>query len=89
MIVLLVETNLTHYLVTSDFCVPPAVGDGYGLGTIGRGAVRGPGQHNVDFSMMKQTIFDGLRENAALEFRAEFFNLFNTPNLPTPPPYCR
>jgi len=79
-----VENNLTHYLNTAAFCAPPVVGDGFNLGTIGRDAVRGPGQHNVDLSIVKRTTIGGLRENSILEFRSEFFNLFNTPQFANP-----
>lgn len=78
------ESNLTNYLNTSAFCPPPVVGNGFFLGTIGRDAVRGPGQHNTDFAIVKRTILGGFRENANLEFRAEFFNLFNTPQFANP-----
>jgi len=79
-----VENNLADYLNTAAFCPPPVVGDGFGLGTIGRGAVRGPGQHNVDFAIVKVTPVGWLRENSNIEFRTEFFNAFNTPQFANP-----
>lgn len=45
----------------------------YGSG--GYNQVRGPGQRNFDFSMVKNF---KLRERANIQFRSEFFNAFNT-----------
>lgn len=46
----------------------------YGSG--GYNQLRGPGQHNVDFSLVKNMRF---KETANIQFRSEFFNAFNTP----------
>ncbi len=49
------------------------------LGTFGnasRSLIRGPGFANTDLSFSKRT---ALRENILLQFRAEFFNIFNHP----------
>ena len=47
-----------------------------------RDAIRcGPGTKNVDFSLVKNTPFGGGRQ---LQFRAEFFNLFNWINYDNP-----
>jgi hypothetical protein len=43
--------------------------------------VVGPGFRNFDFSVLKTT---PLRENVKLQFRAEFFNITNHPNLALP-----
>jgi hypothetical protein len=51
------------------------------LGNSSRNPVRGPGYRNMDLALIKQT---RLRETANLEFRAEFFNLTNTPPLGSP-----
>ena len=40
--------------------------------------MRGPGYQNVDLSLLKNT---RLREKINLQFRAEYFNLFNHPNF--------
>lgn len=50
-------------------------------GTAGRNILRGPGYANVDFSLFKNI---PLRESAFLQFRSEFFNLLNRPNLGSP-----
>jgi hypothetical protein len=51
------------------------------FGDAGRNIVTGPGVKNVDFSLIKNT---RLTERARLEFRAEFFNIFNHPNFGLP-----
>ncbi len=60
--------------------VPGGTGPNDGrFGTLGRGTFRGPGFHNFDFALIKDTPF-GHRDHAqfgTVEFRAEFFNLFN------------
>ena len=45
-------------------------------GNAGYNIFSGPPQRNVDFSMFKNI---AVREGTKLQFRAEFFNLFNTP----------
>jgi hypothetical protein len=41
------------------------------------GSILGPGQNNWDISLSKMTKVGGLREDATLQFRAEFYNTFN------------
>ena len=73
------------------FNIPINVAGGTGpnqglFGTLGRDSFRGPGFHDFDFAMIKDTPF-GHRGNAELgtvEFRAEFFNLFNIVNFGLP-----
>ena len=43
--------------------------------------MRGPGTHNLDFSVFKNF---HIRERANLQFRAEFFNFTNTPTFGLP-----
>ncbi len=63
----------------------PALAPGQTLareyGGAGRNSLRGPAQYNVDFSVLKNF---KLRETMNLEFRAEAFNLFNTPQFGVP-----
>jgi hypothetical protein len=59
------------------------IGDGFGFGTLGRGVIYGPGQHNTDMSIFKDTKVGGLSESGTIQFRAEFFNTFNTPQFAT------
>lgn len=50
-------------------------------GNLGRNAVRGFGAWQNDFTIRRQLF---LRENVNLQFRAEFFNIFNHPNFGPP-----
>lgn len=53
----------------------------YTYGNAGRDSLRGPGFWNVDFSIFRT--FD-IVERLHLQFRGEFFNLFNHPNFNNP-----
>ena len=50
-------------------------------GSLARNTFYGPGLTNFDFSVVKNTYF---RESRNLQFRVEFFNLFNQTNLRQP-----
>lgn len=50
-------------------------------GTLGRGALRGFGLSQVDLSVRRRF---ALGERTAIDFRADAFNLFNTPNFADP-----
>jgi hypothetical protein len=52
------------------------------LGTAGRNILIGPGLNNLDFSLLKDIPFR--HEGRRLQFRAEFFNLFNIPHFDIP-----
>lgn len=54
---------------------------GTDIGNVGRNVLRGPRQTNVDFSVIKRFPFG---EAKNVEFRAEFFNLFNQVNFNNP-----
>ncbi|HWP43329.1 MAG TPA: carboxypeptidase-like regulatory domain-containing protein, partial [Blastocatellia bacterium] len=51
------------------------------FGDAGRNTLIGPSLYNVDFALLKTT---KLSEKVSLQFRAEFFNLFNHPNRARP-----
>jgi hypothetical protein len=51
------------------------------LGNLGRDTARGPNFVDTDFAVLKST---KLVENVNLQFRAEFFNIFNHTNLGLP-----
>jgi hypothetical protein len=51
------------------------------FGTAPRDLVRGPGTWQIDFGLGKHI---PLTERASLEFRSEFFNIFNHPQLGSP-----
>ena len=62
---------------TAAFAFPPPGT----FGNAGRNILDGPGFQNVNAALMKNT---ALTERVNLQFRAEFFNLFNHPNLNLP-----
>jgi hypothetical protein len=66
------------------FAIPPSI-DGVQaatrFGNAGRGMLRGPRSANVDLSFFKNF---QLTERTLLQFRTEFFNLFNHPNWGLP-----
>jgi outer membrane receptor protein involved in Fe transport len=64
------------YLNPNAFANP--AGD---FGNLGRDQIYGPGFKNVDFSLSKNF---AIHENMNLQFRTEFFNLFNHPNFSLP-----
>jgi hypothetical protein len=53
-----------------------------GVGNTGRGAIPGPGFWNYDFAVLRNIALTegGIR----MQFRAEFYNVFNHANLYTP-----
>jgi hypothetical protein len=53
------------------------------FGNLGRHTLIGPVFNNVDFSLLKSTDF---AENKSIQFRAEFFNIFNHANFANPAP---
>ena len=74
------------------FSIPIHVAGGTGpnqgrFGTLGRNSFRGPAFYDFDFAMIKDTPF-GERKSGAervdLQFRAEFFNLFNIVDMGLP-----
>jgi outer membrane receptor protein involved in Fe transport len=70
------QDRLNRYFNTSAFA--PA---GMLFGNVGRDILRGPGQVNFDGSVLKRT---PVTETKSIEFRAEFFNIFNNPNFANP-----
>jgi hypothetical protein len=60
------------------------VGGGTGWGNSGVGILYGPGQFNFDATISKVTKVGGIREDGTLQFRAEFFNMFNHPQFNIP-----
>ena len=77
---------------TAFFSVPIHVAGGTGpnqgvFGALGRNTFRGPSFYNFDFALIKDTPF-GQRKSGAeridLQYRAEFFNLFNIVTMGLP-----
>jgi hypothetical protein len=68
--------------------VPGGTGPNQGVfGALGRNSFRGPAYYDYDFALIKDTPF-GRRKSGAervdLQFRSEFFNLFNIVNMGLP-----
>lgn len=75
----------------SYFFIPINVSGGTGpnhgrFGTLGRNTLRGPGFRDFDVALIKDTPFGhrGNRELGTIEFRGEFFNVFNGVNFGLP-----
>ena len=73
--------TLTRYFNTGVFAAPPRIGDGTGIGDVPRNFITGPNFWNTDMALSKTF---PIREPMNLEFRSEFFNLFNHPNFGGP-----
>ena len=73
-----VVDRLNAYFDPTAFVSPTAFGD---FGQLGRNIIVGPKQINTDFSIMKAI---PVTESQRVEFRAEFFNLFNNVNFKNP-----
>jgi hypothetical protein len=73
-----VAGRLNAYFDPTAFVQPTAFGH---FGQLGRNILRGPKQTNTDFSIIKAV---PVTESKQLEFRAEFFNLFNNVNFANP-----
>lgn len=77
--------NSSFFLIPIN--VPGGSGPNHGaLGTLGRDTFRGPSFHQYDIALIKDTPFGrrGTAEFANIEFRAEFFNIFNIVNFGLP-----
>jgi len=80
------------YINAAALTSPPIIGatpgvpgtGGTGYGNTGVGVMLGPGQFNFDADVAKTTRVGGIHEDAVLQFRAEFFNLFNHPQFANP-----
>ncbi len=76
---------------SSFFSIPIGLPNGTGpnsgtLGTLGRDTFRGPGYRNMDVALTKDTDLAHRKsgEPLRLQFRAEFFNVFNLVNFGLP-----
>ena len=79
------QDKLNNYFNRQCLTTPPVVGaDGRAtaFGNTGVGIVLGPAQQNIDMSIARKLAL--FSESKILEFRAEFFNLFNTPQFSGP-----
>ena len=79
-----IESKLNAYFNASCFTTAPVIGaDGIGtaFGNSATGIVDGPGQANIDIAFLKRI---AVHESSSIQFRAEFFNLFNHPQFANP-----
>jgi len=73
--------NPTHWFNPCAFTAPnPGT-----LGNMGRNSLSGPGYQNFDLAVAKTTNISPNSERVKVQFRAEWFNVFNHPNLRLPP----
>jgi hypothetical protein len=54
------------------------------MGNLPRNAIIGPGEFDVDMSIIKDTHISKFGEDFDIQFRAEFFNIFNRTNYQAP-----
>ena len=71
------QQTTARWFDTSAFTVAPQ----FTIGDSSRNPVRGPGYRTANVAFIKRAYFDEVRN---LEFRAEVFNLTNTPPLANP-----
>jgi hypothetical protein len=77
--------NASYFYIPID--VPGGTGPNKGVfGTLGRNTFRGPALRDFDMALIKDTpVLSGANgERASLQFRTEFFNLFNIVNFGLP-----
>jgi hypothetical protein len=75
--------NLAAYINAAAFAVPAKTAAGVFIapGTSGRDILRGPGSSNMDFALFKNF---ALTERIKAQFRAQIYNLTNTPHFANP-----
>ncbi len=71
------ERTTARFFNTTAFAIAPQ----FTIGNSSRNPVRGPQYRNADIALIKRTYFG---ENRNIEFRAEVFNVTNTPPLGAP-----
>src|SRR5207253_4449952 len=71
------QRSITRWFDTAAFTTPPP----FTYGNAGRDILFGPGRVNFDMSLFKDF---PIREEIKLQFRAEAFNTFNTPQFGQP-----
>ncbi|PYT46235.1 MAG: hypothetical protein DMG47_05630, partial [Acidobacteria bacterium] len=79
------NTNRSFFIIPIN--IPGGTGPFHGrFGTLGRDTFRGPGFRDFDLALIKDTAIGhrGNGELADLQFRVEFFNIFNEVNFGLP-----
>lgn len=69
--------SVTQYFNTAAFAVAPK----YTYGDVHRNSLRGPGYTDADVSLFRNF---NVMERLQVQFRSEFFNVFNHPNFANP-----
>jgi hypothetical protein len=73
------ERSPQRFINPAAFAIPA----GFAFGNSSRNVATGPSQTNFDFSVFKDFAFDS-ESRRKLQFRAEFFNIMNTPQFQIP-----
>src|SRR5438094_3198671 len=73
--------NPNHYIRTQCFEVPNPITL---RGNLGRNTLTGPGLLNFDFSVVKNNYIKKVSDAFNVQFRTEFFNVFNRANFAPP-----
>jgi hypothetical protein len=73
--------NPNHYIRTQCLAFPNPANL---RGNLGRNTLIGPGLANLDFSLFKNDRIRSISESCSVQFRAEFFNVFNRANFASP-----
>ena len=73
--------NPNHYIKTQCFAVPNPINL---RGNLGRNTLIGPGLLNFDFSLVKNNYLKKVSDAFNVQFRSEFFNIFNRANFAPP-----
>ncbi|MDQ2832300.1 MAG: TonB-dependent receptor [Acidobacteriota bacterium] len=80
------DNNASYFAIPIN--VPGGTGPNQGrFGTLGRNSFRGPAFYNFDISLVKDTPIGKRRSGSELvnvQFRSEFFNIFNIVNMGLP-----
>jgi hypothetical protein len=71
------ERSPSHFINTAAFSTAPQ----FTIGTASRNPARGPAYRDFDFALVKHT---KLPRETDMEFRAEVFDIFNTPAFAQP-----
>jgi hypothetical protein len=73
--------SFTNYFNRANLATPPVTSP---FGNLGRNVVYGFPLYQVDFVVARNFNLNALREGTRLQFRSEFYNLFNKTNFGTP-----
>ena len=82
-----ISSRVNNYINTACFAAPAVVGDdgiATGFGNTPNGILRYPDQTDIDISLAKNTAVHWPKDDATVQFRADFFNAINHPNFAGP-----